>query len=147
MSIFVDSWAWLGILDDDDCDHEAALEAVERAVHDRIQLVTSDYVLAETATLLCRRLAARGQSAVEPLMRMVQMQGQSGVQVEHVSPIRFSRALDLRFLYHDKLSISFTDLTTMVVMEDLSIKEIVTRDSHFLKVNRGFRLIPGARQR
>ena len=42
----------------------------------------------------------------------------------------------------DKPDISFTDLTSMVVMLALGITHIVTADAHFLKVGEGFQLLP-----
>lgn len=58
---------------------------------------------------------------------------------------RYSKAKKprkLRLIYLDKPDISFTDLTSMVVMLELRIEHIVTADAHFLKVGEGFQLLP-----
>jgi predicted nucleic acid-binding protein len=60
----------------------------------------------------------------------------------HVSSQQFRRAWQLRQKYQDKPDISFTDFTSMVVMQDLSISEVFTGDAHFLQVGLGFRLVP-----
>jgi predicted nucleic acid-binding protein len=140
MSVFVDSWGWLGLFDETDSDHEPAFGAISKAIRERTELITTDYVLCETITLICRRL--KGVAAIRTLHRMLDVQRDVSVQIEHIYLTRFSKALDLRFVYGDKLRISFTDLTTMVVMEELGISDIITRDSDFLSVNRGLRLLP-----
>lgn len=38
--------------------------------------------------------------------------------------------------------ISFTDLTSMVVMEERGITDILTEDTHFAQVGMGFRILP-----
>jgi predicted nucleic acid-binding protein len=59
-----------------------------------------------------------------------------------VSAAQFEQAWVLRQRYHDKPDISFTDLTSMVVMQDLGITDVFTGDAHFQQVNLGFRLFP-----
>lgn len=43
----------------------------------------------------------------------------------------------LRHRYQDKPSISFTDLSSMVVMQELDIEWIRTEDNHFTHVGDG----------
>ncbi|MCV3214470.1 hypothetical protein OGM63_13265 [Plectonema radiosum NIES-515] len=42
----------------------------------------------------------------------------------------------------DKPLISFTDLTSMVVMQECKITTILTKDAHFTHVGMGFELVP-----
>jgi predicted nucleic acid-binding protein len=63
--------------------------------------------------------------------------------VEEITPERFQQTIAMRRRYKDKPDISFTDLTSMVLMRELKIQEIFTADLHFAKVNLGFRLVPG----
>jgi predicted nucleic acid-binding protein len=58
--------------------------------------------------------------------------------MERVTPERFEEAKELRLKYHDKPRISFTDLTSMVIMEQLHIKDILTEDEHFEHAGMGF---------
>ncbi len=44
--------------------------------------------------------------------------------------------------FDDKPRISFTDLTSMVVMKELGVKDIVTGDEHFEHVGMGFQCKP-----
>jgi predicted nucleic acid-binding protein len=55
---------------------------------------------------------------------------------------RFEKAKDLRIKFRDKPGISFTDLTSMVVMVEMGITNILTQDDHFSQVGLGFQKIP-----
>lgn len=55
---------------------------------------------------------------------------------------RFGMAKDLRLKFQDKPLISFTDLTSMVIMNERKISDILTEDDHFLQVGMGFRKLP-----
>jgi len=58
-----------------------------------------------------------------------------------INHARFKLAQALRIRYHDKPAISFTDLTSMVVMREFGIGKILTEDNHFAQVGLGFELI------
>jgi predicted nucleic acid-binding protein len=55
---------------------------------------------------------------------------------------RFTHAQQLRLRYLDKPRISFTDLTSMVVMQEFKIQQILTEDAHFIQVGLGFECLP-----
>jgi predicted nucleic acid-binding protein len=67
---------------------------------------------------------------------------QGYLNLEWISPERFSTARELRSRFLDKPTISFTDLTSMVVMKELGIKFILTDDNHFVHVGMGFQKAP-----
>jgi len=56
---------------------------------------------------------------------------------------RFFQAFSLRQRFADKPKISFTDLTTMVIMSEMKVTKILTADSHFSLVPLGFQILPG----
>jgi predicted nucleic acid-binding protein len=58
-----------------------------------------------------------------------------------ISGARFKSAQQLRIRYQDKPAISFTDLTSLVVMQEFEIQKILTEDGHFSQVGLGFELI------
>lgn len=60
----------------------------------------------------------------------------------HITPAHFRRAWDMRQKYSDKPDISFVDMTSMVVMQELGIGDVFTGDAHFKQVNLGFQLYP-----
>ncbi|HUI77139.1 MAG TPA: hypothetical protein VLY24_04470 [Bryobacteraceae bacterium] len=70
---------------------------------------------------------------------------QGAVDIEHVTPERFSRAWRLRLRCHDKARISFTDLTSFVVMHELRLEKVLTGDAHFSQTGMGFVCLPGNR--
>jgi len=55
---------------------------------------------------------------------------------------RFKTALEWRHKYDDKPRISFTDFTSMVVMGELGITDVLTEDDHFIQVGMGFNKVP-----
>ena len=50
--IFVDSGAWIALLDRRDQRHDDAVETFNNLVQQKTQLLTTDYVIAETANRL-----------------------------------------------------------------------------------------------
>jgi len=106
----------------------------------RDRVYTSDYVLDETITLLFRRLPS---ARAEESLRYIQQAITYGyLSLEWMTPQWFEKAIELRYRFQDKPRISFTDLTSMVVMSELGIEEVLTEDDHFLHVGMGFRKVP-----
>jgi predicted nucleic acid-binding protein len=64
------------------------------------------------------------------------------LKVERVDSSRFLAAWELRKRYHDKPRISFTDLTSIVIMRELGINQVLTEDEHFMHVGLGFIRVP-----
>jgi len=62
--------------------------------------------------------------------------------LERIAEERFRIAWQLRKKLKDKPSISFTDLTSFVLMQELKITKAFTGDADFEKVNLGFEIIP-----
>ena len=61
--------------------------------------------------------------------------------LEGITPRRFEKAKRLRLKYMDKCLISFTDLTSVVVMSEKEIQTILTEDDHFTYLEEGFQKI------
>lgn len=101
---------------------------------------TTDYVLDETLTLLFRRLpfslARKSMAFLDEAVR------QGYLCLEIITPERFKQAKELRLRFQDKPKISFTDLTSMVVMKELGLISILTEDDHFARVGMGFKKVP-----
>jgi predicted nucleic acid-binding protein len=66
-------------------------------------------------------------------------------QLIQIDETRFAQAQILRLKYLDKPQISFTDLTSMVVMQELGISHVLTEDAHFIQVGLGFERLPTQR--
>ncbi len=138
--LFVDTWGWLAARDKGDAGHGAAVSALDSALAAEEAVVTTDYVLDETFTLLFRRLSAsKARESVQSLAAAVE---EGSVLLVPVNLTRFREALKLRLKYKDKPEISFTDFTSMVVMRDLGLKRVLTEDRHFAQVGMGFERVP-----
>jgi predicted nucleic acid-binding protein len=138
--IFVDTWAWLALALRRDQHHAAAKLAHNELQAAGTRYVTTDYVLAELITNLYRTVASESADAfVSAILAAVES---AEYRLEQISPARFDAAWRLRRQYADKPTISFTDFTSFVVMNELGIQDVFSGDIHFSQVNMGFRLLP-----
>ena len=145
MTIFVDTWGWMALGDEKDEHFQSVSEVVWEQFNEGTRFFTSNFVLGEAITLIYTHCGGRrGERIVDKLLQTVSSRQ---FQLEEITQERFQKALDLRRRFRDKPKISFTDLTSMVVMRERGITDILTADRHFLKVNLGFRLVPGSSKR
>ncbi|HED04084.1 MAG TPA: PIN domain-containing protein [Candidatus Fraserbacteria bacterium] len=101
---------------------------------------TTDYVLDETFTLFFRRLPfAQAKESLKLLDAAIQ---QGYLLLEQIDLKRFEEAKRLRLKLRDKPKISFTDLTSTVVMKERELTQILTQDEHFIQVGMGFQTVP-----
>lgn len=138
--LVVDTWGWLALADESEPRHAAVREILQGLWASGGRAVTTDYILDETLTLIFRRLpfarARRFMSTIE------EGEADRSLEVERIVPDRFARAKALRLRFRNKPRISFTDLTTMVVMQELRVQRVVTADAHFRQVGLDFEPIP-----
>ncbi|NJR66382.1 MAG: PIN domain-containing protein [Leptolyngbyaceae cyanobacterium CRU_2_3] len=139
-SIFIDTWGWVSLGHRRDNYHPAVKQVYEQMRAAQSPIHTSDYVLDEVMTLLFKR--ENFQEAVrfmEGIFAAVEL-GQ--VQVHRVTSEYFSSAWKLRKKFQDKPLISFTDLTSMAIMQAQDIQFVLTQDEHFIQVGMGFVRVP-----
>ena len=103
-------------------------------------IYTTDYVLTETLTLLFKRLDF--ENAWEGYQQIESARRNDFLDVKWIGRDRFERAIELRRRYSDKPDISFVDLTSMVVMQEFDLQEVLTGDAHFEHVGLEFRRQP-----
>lgn len=135
-SCFIDTWGWLVLANDRDPDFRAVsgLRTATRA------WITTDYVLDETMTrLFAVAPFAKARQFCEAIFEAARL---GFVEIERVNEERFEAAWRLRLRYRDKPRISFTDLTSFVVMRERSIEAVITGDAHFEHAGLGFRRLP-----
>ena len=125
MKLFVDTSAWLALNDRSDQFHALAVEKLASIRAGRISLVTSDYVLDESVTII--RLRASHAAAV--------IFGQSilGSSVIDLIPVGTDDRLaawEIFRKYADQ-DFSFTDCTSFALMRKLRLKTAFTFDGHF----------------
>jgi predicted nucleic acid-binding protein len=102
--------------------------------------VTTDYVLDETIT---RLFAAAPFHHEQTFCKGIfDSQRARTVVIESIHEQRFQDAYRLRLRYRDKPRVSFTDLTSFAVMQELGIRHVLTADAHFHQVGLGFHRLP-----
>jgi predicted nucleic acid-binding protein len=114
--------------------HSRARARRDAAMEGGSVLVTTDYVVDETLTLIRMRL---GLDAAEAWWQ--QVEGSSRVRWEWIDQPRAEKARAVFFRYRDK-SYSFTDCTSLVVMRELKLRQVLTTDDHFRQL--GFQVLP-----
>jgi len=124
--IFVDTGAWFAVAVRNDPDHGAAMAWLSR---NREPLITTDYVMAETATLIrMRDKTARGHRlAVQVATSLLRQQAAT---LEKISDRDLTAALGVFRKFSDH-AFSFVDCTSFVVMERLKIAHGFAFDRHF----------------
>lgn len=121
--IFVDTGAWFAVAVRNDPDHDAAMR------RNREPLFTTDYVLAETATLIrMRDKTVRGHRLAVRVTSSILRQ-QAAI-LQNVTAADLQKALQVFQDYSDHL-FSFVDCTSFAVMERLGIIHAFAFDSHF----------------
>lgn len=134
-AVFVDSGAFLAVIDRHDRHHAVARECFGRLQSTRRPLLTSTYVFDESMTLVRKRAGHR--STVELGERLLRSELCRLVEV----------AEDLRlaawqiFLRYDDQRFSFTDCTSFAVMHALDLTEAFTFDRRDFRAA-GFTTIP-----
>jgi predicted nucleic acid-binding protein len=125
--------------DASDAAHTRCCTARDRALEAGQTLITTDFIVDETLTLLRVRL---GLMAAEQWWR--QIDRSSRLRWERIDSDRFEKARQLFFQYRDK-EFSFTDCTSCVTMRELGLTHALTTDRHFSQM--GFQVLPAARGR
>ncbi len=138
--MFVDTWGWMALGHRRDPQHAEVRRTYEALRRHGIPIWTSDYVLDELITLLFRREVFA--EAVRFVAGIMAAQAVGHARIERVTPERFFEAWELRKRFHDKPTLSFTDLTSMVIMGERGIHQVLTGDEHFVQVGMGFLRIP-----
>ncbi|MBF2046041.1 MAG: PIN domain-containing protein [Elainella sp. C42_A2020_010] len=138
--VFVDTWGWVALGYRQDNCHQQVTEIYRTLRSANILLHTSDYVLDEVMTLLFRReVFAEAVRFMEGIFAAAELRQ---LQIHRVTSEYFAAAWRLRMQYQDKPLISFTDLTSMVIMRSQGLQTVLTQDEHFIQVGLGFSRLP-----
>ena len=138
--LFVDTWGWLVLANDQHPAFEHVARARAAACGRKGAWVTTDYVVDETITRLFT--LAPFAAARRFTQGLFEASRQGLLDIEHVTPGRFRDAWRLRVRFHDKPRISFTDLTSFVVMRELDLRHVITANANFEQARMGFVRIP-----
>ena len=138
-ALFVDTAGWVACADGADPAHVRCCAARDAALEAGQTLVTTDFIVDETLTLIRLRL---GLGAAETWWQQVDPSPR--LRWERIDSDRFEKARDLFFQYREK-DFSFTDCTSFVVMREVRLTQAITTDRHFRQM--GFQVLPGPRGR
>ena len=133
--LFVDATGWMAMADLADPMHASMRQERDACLRGGGLLITTDYVLNETLTLIRSRL---GLNAADRWWQ--QIDASSRLQWEWIGPARAERARR-RFFAMKSGDLSFTDCTSFVVMEELRLRRVLTTDRNFARA--GFEVLPG----
>jgi uncharacterized protein len=127
-NIFIDTSAWDAIEDSGDANHEAAM-IFKDEIANRYELITSNYILDETYTLLLINI---GYERTVAFHRQLEMLIKADVlQVIQPSENIVEKAWNIFQKYNQDKCWSFTDCTSYAAMKELDIDEVFSFDRHF----------------
>jgi predicted nucleic acid-binding protein len=123
VKVFVDTSAFLAVLDADDSNHQAAKGVWEKLLAGGTSLVCSNYVLVETLALVQTRLGMAAvqtfQHDIEPLLEVAWI-GEAG-----------HRAGVAALLTANRRRLSFVDCVSFQTMRQLDLDTAFAFDQHF----------------
>jgi predicted nucleic acid-binding protein len=122
---FVGTSGFYALLVQADPMHKRASEFVKKAAQSKGCVVTSDYILDETETLL----KARGQGYLADAFFQTVFTSKA-CQMEWMDPNRFAQTHQFFLKHHDK-DWSFTDCFSFLIMRSSSLRAALTTDAHF----------------
>ena len=140
MKVFIDTWGWISLYNEREKRHEQVKDWYRNFRVQKGVVYTTDYILDETFTLLFRWTPIN--VAIEAVERINESIRKGYLILERITPDRFEKAKRLRLRYQDKPLISFTDLTSVVVMSEEEIEAILTEDIDFTYLETGFQRVP-----
>lgn len=135
--IFVDTSAFLALVNEKDANHAEAVHFLEQIKNDRIKvrkIITSDYIIDETLTRI--RYSVGHQEAVEWGKDIL---ASNVVERLEVGIEMFELAWKLFQTYEDK-KLSFTDCTSFAIMKKKGIDKAFSFDEDFVRI--GFVQLP-----
>ena len=136
--IFVDTSAYYALADDGERNHEAAIRIIHQFIREGAELLTTNYIIAETHALLLNRL---GYSIA---LQVITELYRSRTHIYHVKEAQERRAFEIIRTYSDK-EYSLVDAISFATMELFHLKQAFTFDHHFSQF--GFWLLPDLKRK
>lgn len=131
--IFVDTSAYFALTDRRDENHRVAVRIIHQLVREGTEFLTTNYVVAETHTLLLNRIGyITALQVIEELYK-------SQTRIYRVKEAEEQRALHIIRTYTDK-EFSLVDAISFATMERFHVTQAFTFDHHFSQY--GFSLLP-----
>lgn len=135
--VFVDTSAFYALADGRDGHHAQAQAVYKNLLEQKTVFVLTDHILAESATLIRRRL---GYDAAQKFLHLVEAGEGTGLfSIESANRERLGRAKSIFGEMRDP-KLSLVDALSFAVMNELSLRHCLAFDEHFRQA--GFELIP-----
>ena len=136
-NVFFDTWGWVAIAHKNDTHHAEVVSFYKTFLLHKGMPITTDYVLAETITLLKAKTDPKGVFVfIDTILDAVK---KGRILLERINEERWEKAWELSKRYYDKPYISFFDFSSFVVMKEVSVPNVLTADRHFEEVGMGFK--------
>jgi len=127
--IFVDTGAWIAIEDSKDVHHKKAMDFKNKILVSRSRLITTNYVLDETYTLMLMNTGYAKTIAFKHKLDQFIHSNLLIVYYINMETEKYSWEVFKQF-NRDKMW-SFTDCTSKIVMEKPGLTEVFAFDRHF----------------
>jgi len=124
LKVFLDTGAFLALADEDDNYHTPAKSIYSDLLLSKAQLLTSNFVLSETYTLIRSKVSHR--AAVEFMKGF----DQTGIKVLRVGEA-IERTAKVIFVRYDDKDFSFVDCTSFALIDHHRLDHAFAFDSHF----------------
>lgn len=132
MKLFVDTSAWLALNDRSDQYHSEAVSRLNTVAKQKIELITSEYVVDESITIIRYRVSHKAAVVFGDALMSSTI-----VTLADITDEERFRAWMLFKKYDDK-ELSFTDCTSFALMNKLKLRKAFAFDDHFKQI--GFEL-------
>jgi predicted nucleic acid-binding protein len=131
VTVFVDTSAWLSLIDADEARHHDALLIWQRLLEKDVPIVTTNYVLVETYALAQRRLGSAAVRVFSDDLLPV-------VEVEWIGREQHERAVSA-LITASRRDVSLVDAVSFEAMRQRGIDSAFAFDRHFVEA--GFSLV------
>lgn len=131
MEVFVDSSAYVAVKNIDDPHHKASVDILAKLTSAHTPLVTSNYVLAESITVISQKVSH--QAAVDFREKNI-----LETRIVRVSDELEDQAFEF-FRTLTSKNVSFIDCTSFALMRSLGLTTVFSFDEHFTQY--GFKLL------
>ncbi len=126
--IFIDTWAWVALLDRQDRNHEKAGQMNDKLLDDGYFFVTSNFVFGEALTALRYRVGYEESLHFREVFTQL-IKGRL-LKVWRVTEAIEDQAWQIFTKYHDQ-DFSWVDCTSFALMKREKLLEAFTEDHHF----------------
>ncbi|MCA6503987.1 MAG: PIN domain-containing protein [Pseudanabaena sp. M090S1SP2A07QC] len=129
--ILIDTSAWAAISDNKDRHHASALNFIKK-INGKYKLITTNYVLDETYTLLL--MNAGYQTTIAFKQRIDIMVASQVLEIVWIDDAIANQSWQIFTKFNVDKEWSFTDCTSYAVMKQLNIAEVFILDHHFAQM-------------